>query len=531
MPGQTTLRVRITYTGTVDPCGTTTYGEVEDYSVYVLGWLQVDNYGDTLQAGASSDINVTLDASDIDAGVYTADINISSNDPDMGMVTVPITLTVGENILLVDPYADPADICTGESTQLYANASGGSGSFTYSWTSVPEGFTSSEANPMVSPGDTTVYTVEVSDGIFTISDFTKVNVAPLPGVCGIPAGETVFCQNDTGATYATEGSDFALSYNWYLTPAEAGTISGDGLTSTVTWNAGYFGEAVVNVKGVNDCGEGELSENLVVTINPLPGTSATPTGETSICINSPNLTYTTAGADYATSYVWSLTPETAGSIGGDGQNGVVYWNSEFTGAASISVKALNDCGEGASSETLTVMINPLPEVNFVPAADSVCIYTPVFNLSSGQPSGGVYSGSGVLQNGGNYSFDPNGAGLGDHVLTYTYTDNNGCENFAQAVINVNECVGINEVVNGVHVEIYPNPNKGIFTVKFNSGKSQDLNMRILNNIGVEVYSESGIQSNGSFVREINLSSLSEGIYFIYLNSNETNYMRKIIVSK
>jgi PKD repeat protein len=33
--GFTRLRARITYTGSVSPCGTTTYGEVEDYSIYV----------------------------------------------------------------------------------------------------------------------------------------------------------------------------------------------------------------------------------------------------------------------------------------------------------------------------------------------------------------------------------------------------------------------------------------------------------------------------------------------------------------
>jgi hypothetical protein len=36
LSGPTRLRVRITYTGVLDPCGTTTYGEVEDYTVNVL---------------------------------------------------------------------------------------------------------------------------------------------------------------------------------------------------------------------------------------------------------------------------------------------------------------------------------------------------------------------------------------------------------------------------------------------------------------------------------------------------------------
>jgi len=144
IPGETRMRVRIKYSGSDcgDPCGTTSYGEVEDYSIFVLGWLLIDNYGGTIPAGQTETINVTLDAADLEAGIYTANLIIGSNDPDNGEVIVPITLTVGEDIPTVIAYADPAEICYGESTQLNAEALGGTGNFTYFWTSIPEGFTS-----------------------------------------------------------------------------------------------------------------------------------------------------------------------------------------------------------------------------------------------------------------------------------------------------------------------------------------------------------------------------------------------------
>jgi len=57
------------------------------------------------------------------------------------------------------------------------------------------------------------------------------------------------------------------------------------------------------------------------------------------------------------------------------------------------------------------------------------------------------------------------------------------------------------------------------------------NLRIVNNQGKIVYSEYDIQLGESFIRNIDLSGFSEGLYFINLNSTETNYMKKIIITK
>lgn len=439
-PGACRMRVRIKYydADCGDPCGTTTYGEVEDYTVFVAGWLIFDNYGGTIPAGGSEVINVTLDAYDLNSGTYTAELNIGSNDPDNAMVIVPVTLAVG-NAMSVAAYADPALVCLGDSTQLFAEVTGGSGTYTYTWSSNPEGFSSTEQNPVITPDDTTSYIIEVFDGTITVIDSTTVDVTIIPGPCATPTGETVFCQDPQ------------------------------------------------------------------------------------------NTTYTTVGAEHATSYIWTLSPEEAGSISGGGNIGIVNWNADFSGEALLSVYGVNVCGDGQTSESLTVTINALPDVELDLGVDTVGLNTPVFPLSGGSPLGGAYSGNGVYENNGIYYFNPEAAGLGNHVITYTYADQNACENYAADEVYVVEIVGINEIIDGVQLEIYPNPSNGIFTIKLSSGANEAMNLRIVNNLGKIVYAEYDVQLGESFIRNVDLSDNAEGLYFINLSSTEANYMKKIII--
>ena len=76
--------------------------------------------------------------------------------------------------------ATPSVICAGMSSQLDVTAINGSGTYTYSWTSVPEGFSSDIKNPVVFPAETTAYLVNVNDGTQTITVTTYIIVQPVP---------------------------------------------------------------------------------------------------------------------------------------------------------------------------------------------------------------------------------------------------------------------------------------------------------------------------------------------------------------
>ena len=86
-----------------------------------------------------------------------------------------------------------AAICLGATVTL-TTAVTGDPTITYSWTSSPAGFTSTIANPIVSPLVATTYTVTVTDGNgFTATDFIDVTVNPLP--TATIAGPATVCQN------------------------------------------------------------------------------------------------------------------------------------------------------------------------------------------------------------------------------------------------------------------------------------------------------------------------------------------------
>jgi len=176
--GITRMRVKANWIDSAnDPCASVSYGETEDYTVNVSGWLFVDNISGTLAPGTSQSVDVTFDAADLSNGIYYGNINIENNDPDTPSVDVPVVLNVASSIpLSVEVSANPEIIIPGESSQLNVLVNGGTGTYTYSWTSFPEGFSSSISNPLVTPTETTTYFVDVSDGSATTAGSVTVEV-------------------------------------------------------------------------------------------------------------------------------------------------------------------------------------------------------------------------------------------------------------------------------------------------------------------------------------------------------------------
>ena len=83
-------------------------------------------------------------------------------------------------------------------------------------------------------------------------------------------------------------------------------------------------------------------------------------------------------------------------------------------------------------------------------------------------------------------------------------------------MNVNICTGIEnfEFINSF--KIYPNPNTGEFKIEINITRQENLELKILNSLGQEVFSEHLNQFKGIYEKQLDLSEFPVGIYNLQL---------------
>ena len=242
--------------------------------------------------------------------------------------------------------------------------------------------------------------------------FTEQRV---PQPLGVITGPTSLCAGSTGNIYWIHSDPNSSTYAW--------TYSGAGATLTVvndtTISVDYGSTATsgnLSVKGNNlNCGDGP-STSLAITL--LPPASVTLTPFTPVCVTAPPFLLT-GGSPAGGTYFLNGNP-------------VVTFDPGATGPGTFAIiYQVTPAGQCAGADTQNVVVNPLPVVTLA-AFTPVCISALPFALAGGNPPGGTYSGPGVT--GG--IFDPGAAGLGPHLITYTYTDGNGCTNSDSKTLTV-----------------------------------------------------------------------------------------------
>jgi hypothetical protein len=376
------------------------------------------------------------------------------------------------NAFTITASSSISAICPGESTTLSSG-----GAITYTWSPASGLSSTSGANVIASPGSTTTYTVTGTNNAgCQASNYVTVNVLPPPTVS--LSSLTPVCVNSP--SFALSGG--SPGGGFYSGPGvSAGNFSpsaaGPG-SHTITYSytaANGCTDSKTTTQVVNNLPSVSLSAfSSVCTTTPAfalsggspsggvysgPGVSGGQFSPSVAGAGTHTITYTYTNGNSCTNSVTSsitvILPQivTLGAMnpvclntaafplsGGSPQGGTYsgpgvssgIFNPSVAGVGNHTITYTTNGGAGCSgSSSTTLQVRALPAVSLSSFTD-ICSNVTAFQLSGGNPSGGVYSGTGV--SGG--LFDPSTTGAGTFNITYTYTDANSCSNYAQKSILV-----------------------------------------------------------------------------------------------
>lgn len=127
--------------------------------------------------------------------------------------------------------------------------------------------------------------------------------------------------------------------------------------------------------------------------------------------------------------------DASGTLTGNGATNYAF-NPAEAGVGSHTLTYIYiDENECSNQTTTNVTVTPLPQLNWN-INPQYCIPAVEAHQLTLQPTGGILSGPGTA----NTSFNPNMAGVGQHTISYSYTDQNSCQNQIEATVNVVQTV-------------------------------------------------------------------------------------------
>ncbi|NVO18931.1 MAG: hypothetical protein HXX13_04490, partial [Bacteroidetes bacterium] len=154
------------------------------------------------------------------SGSTTFTLTVTDNNGCIGNDNVTVTVTGSP--LAATASANPTTICPNSAVVVCATSSGGSGTYSYSWSSIPAGVYPTNSCITVNPLVTTTYTCLVWDGFGSVSASATVTVNAAP-VLTSATSESI-C-NGEQLNYSPTSTIVNSTYTW--TSSSGGTCSGN----------------------------------------------------------------------------------------------------------------------------------------------------------------------------------------------------------------------------------------------------------------------------------------------------------------
>ncbi|MFZ4520623.1 MAG: PKD-like domain-containing protein [Bacteroidales bacterium] len=320
----------------------------------------------------------------------------------------------------------PGTICTGVQTSYKTQQ----GMDLYTWTVSPDGIYTGDNTDQIDvtwsiPGLKQItVNYQMGPGCTGASPATKSVLVKQSTTPAITSPVNPICQN-SATTYSTQGG--MTGYIWTVSPGGHFTTPVDGSTVGIKWdNPGpqYVEVIFTNADGCTSTTPFHYS----VQVNPLPNTLiAAPPAP--YCQDYPTTYAYSVPTDPGSLFAWTILPPsgytiTPGAVSSDIQ---VHWTSSGTYTISVTGTNTTTGCSATSVPAVSAVVFAKPAVSLTACFDIVTTRNAKpFILKGGIPlgSGGKYYIDGTLVPGN--ILDPGALGPASHVVSFTYTDNNGC---------------------------------------------------------------------------------------------------------
>lgn len=382
---------------------------------------------------------------------------------------------------------------------------------------------------MQTSGTYTVVATNATTGcVRNMTGSATVTISSAPAVVAVTGGGA-YCSGGTGVLVGLAASAIGVNYQLYRGGSPVGSpVAGVGasLSFGLQTVAGTY--TVIGTFASSSCSS-NMSGSATVTILPLPNVY-TVTGGGSYCSGGSGVAVGLSGSDIGVSYKLFRSGTPAASMTGTG-TALNFGLMTTAGTYTVVASTMSGCG-ATMSGSVTVSVNPLPTIT-----GSIYTVMPTASITlTGTPSGGTWSSSNNAIATVGSSGVVSGVSLGTVVITYTMAT--GC--YDVQIINVTP-TGFRGVDDGssvvvaapvTHLDVMPNPNKGIFTVKGVVGEDDtELQMEVVDMLGRVVYTIQATAIRGEVERVIELHNVASGRYLLRVHTPNDNLVFHLVVEQ
>ena len=461
-----------------------------------IGAVSTVNYTSTQLNGVGTTDTIFVTVNGLVSGsntIYFSTMTVNGISPDDNICndakSISINVTGGSSIT-ASMAINFLPTCTSNNGQITLTATGGTTPYSYSLNNGPSQTSPVFAN--LAPGSYT-YTITENGGC---SGFGSFNIPPAAIITTtLNQTASIICSGNTNAVISVSATGGQASYSY--------SINGTTYQASNTFSNLGAGTYTIYAQDANGC----IGSNALTITQPAAiGINAVPTMISCAGLNNGQIFVSASGGSAPLTY----------SINGTTFVSSNTFNGLSAGTYTVTVKDANGCQQTFN----TTITEPAP-------LSLTCVPT----VSNGTNGTITVTGSGgnlpytYSLDGTNYYSGSLFSGLAIGVYTIYIKDANGCVTSMEVNINSN---GIEEL-GFTLVNLYPNPNKGVFELEIDGISDSKVEGKLFNVSGQLVSSFDLTAQNGKIKETIEMSKkLAAGTYYLGLYQGNKAIVKQFI---